>query len=461
MEIRAQVFTYLDGWDGVFFWGNPLPLGGDWAAQVLMADSSQHSTTGVVLAGNGLRAELSGDFQLSRGEIDSGTIESITFYETYSDQNGAESRMAIWSGLKWDVEEVSEFDDVSEFDAFIDTFDFDIELRSVQIPIYGSDNDDSVSVKSKSHMLMANGMGGDDKITGRNANDVIFGGKGNDTLKGGRGDDQISGDEGKDKISGGSGGDNLSGGAGADNIKGGGGADFIDGLSGNDRINGGGGNDDLDGGTGNDRIKGGGGDDVIYVETGKNTMQGGGGDDRIEGGDKADKLFGDAGEDRLSGGDGNDQLDGGAGDDRLDGDAGNDTLAGGGGNDVLFGGDGRDTFDFTGTDNGSDTADIFFQTRALTINPITYEARFEDEVILLDTGSTASFEIIRTETTGLFDDVTQYAGFVFRDANGTQTGVWDMNYTLGYDLSDASQRAEFENFSSAMNAGILDIIDFV
>jgi len=57
----------------------------------------------------------------------------------------------------------------------------------------------------------------------------------------------------------------------------------------------------------------------------------------------------------LEGDDGNDELDGGTGNDSLDGDSGDDVLFDGAGDDIMRGSLGNDVFDFSDTNNGTDT----------------------------------------------------------------------------------------------------------
>jgi Ca2+-binding RTX toxin-like protein len=89
----------------------------------------------------------------------------------------------------------------------------------------------------------AQGLSGDDTITGNGAANALSGGGGNDSMFGGTGQDVIGGDKGSDTIMGDAGADDLSGGTGNDTLRGGGGADILRGGIGADTLTGGNGND--------------------------------------------------------------------------------------------------------------------------------------------------------------------------------------------------------------------------
>jgi len=82
----------------------------------------------------------------------------------------------------------------------------------------------------------ANGLKGNDSITGSSADDTLFGGAGNDTLNGGAGFDLLRGGLGDDVLLGGAGNDTLRGAEGNDTITGGTGQDTIYGGDGADTI---------------------------------------------------------------------------------------------------------------------------------------------------------------------------------------------------------------------------------
>jgi serralysin len=131
-----------------------------------------------------------------------------------------------------------------------------------------------------------------------------------------------------------------------DNITGKANDDFIFGWDGNDRLNGLGGNDTIRGDRGDDKITGGGGDDFLSGGSGKDNLSGSAGNDRLAGDTGNDRLKGQAGNDTLQGGEGKDKLFGNSGKDLLEGGKQKDLLSGGTGNDVLTGGSGGDKFVF-------------------------------------------------------------------------------------------------------------------
>lgn len=176
-------------------------------------------------------------------------------------------------------------------------------------------------------------------------------------------------------------GDRLAGVAGVANLIGGLGGDdrllgkelndSLYGHAGDDRLIGGGGQDVLDGGIGNDVLKGGVGADMLIGDTGDDRLSGGAGADQGFGGAGMDRLYGQSGNDSLRGGEDGDALFGGAGndlvqvdagDDRLAGGSGADTIVGGAGDDLLFGGRGADVFVLNQI-NGDDDVMDFAQGR--------------------------------------------------------------------------------------------------
>lgn len=215
--------------------------------------------------------------------------------------------------------------------------------------IYGEDGhdwadgmagNDLVSGGSGRNTLL--GGAGDDRLIGGDDSDTIRGGAGNDTLEGRDGSDLLEGDAGDDTVFGGGGHDTIYGGDGDDNLFGGDGDDIIEGMAGNDILSGGQGNDTLRGGTGHDFLTGNEGDDSLWGGDGQDRLEGADGNDRLDGEAGNDVLWGGAGHDILYGGSGDDELYGGAGDDRMYGMTGNDRLLGGIGNDSIYGGEGAD-----------------------------------------------------------------------------------------------------------------------
>ncbi len=274
------------------------------------------------------------------------------------------------------------------------------------------------TVKAKVAMvLVLQGTGGNDNMTGFASDDVMNGGDGDDqlygkdgkdTLLGGDGDDQLYGEDDNDILLGGDGDDQLYGEDGNDILLGGDGDDQLYGEDGNDTLRGGAGNDSLDGGAGNDTYEFGSGDgnttinnydtaaertDVLRflgiavsdvtvsrsyndlrltigrpskVITVSNYFEGDGAGgyalNAIEFADgtswdvdtvKAMVLQTTDGNDTIIGYASDDVINGGAGDDRLDGKDGNDTLRGGAGRDYLYGGAGNDTYLFGSGDGNT------------------------------------------------------------------------------------------------------------
>ncbi len=151
--------------------------------------------------------------------------------------------------------------------------------------------------------------------------------------------------------------------------------DEIFGSSGDDRLYGDGGNDKIYAEDGDDRVFGGDGDDIIY---------GGAGNDRIRGDDGNDTLYGEDGDDKLYGGDGNDILNGGEGNDLLDGGYGDDILIAHKGDDTLEGGKGDDTYIW----------------KAGTGHHIAYDARGDNDKLIIDRDSSPKVELIDVEHHG-------------------------------------------------------------
>ena len=126
------------------------------------------------------------------------------------------------------------------------------------LAVYGLDENDSISVNTRTIASYVLGGGG---------NDTLLGGEQRDTFIGGGGHDRIYGDAGDDRLSGLAGNDYLEGGSGQDVLTGGDGADYLVGNSGMDRFYGDGGNDTLIAkDLGYDILHGGDGDDLATYD---------------------------------------------------------------------------------------------------------------------------------------------------------------------------------------------------
>ncbi|MGV0759544.1 calcium-binding protein [Tistrella mobilis] len=175
--------------------------------------------------------------------------------------------------------------------------------------LIGSAFDDVLTLGNTRDGNFAEGLGGDDALTGSSTDDLLDGGAGEDTLAGGDGDDL------------------LIGGAGGDVIDGGDGFDTVSYAGATNRIN----VDISSGGAGVSPLDDATGDSFTSIEAIIGSAYG----DRIAGGTQSDRLDGADGDDEIEGGDGNDTIIGGAGDDLLAGGAGADTISGGDGNDTI------------------------------------------------------------------------------------------------------------------------------
>ncbi|MGB7161340.1 MAG: calcium-binding protein [Tepidisphaeraceae bacterium] len=136
-----------------------------------------------------------------------------------------------------------------------------------RIVVYGLDDDDTITLNTRSIPTYALGGGGNDTLTGGDQPDNLVGGGGKDSISGGGGDDRLSG---------------L------------GGNDYLLGGGGKDRLLGGDGNDVLIGNTGADRFYGEAGNDVLYAKDGyADALFGGEGDDQatFDPTDLLDELF--------------------------------------------------------------------------------------------------------------------------------------------------------------------------
>lgn len=153
-----------------------------------------------------------------------------------------------------------------------------IQFSDDLLYVYGSRNDDQISIASEDQRLLIvfNGVQIDNSIEGLRAA-WIWGGTGNDTLGfsgfalpvvvfGGDGDDEILGTPADDELHGGSGIDTISGLAGEESLYGGEDGDSLYGGTGNDLLIGRAGADLLDGGEGEDGYALDGDDILVDVE---------------------------------------------------------------------------------------------------------------------------------------------------------------------------------------------------
>lgn len=146
----------------------------------------------------------------------------------------------------------------------------------------GTNGDDALYAATLETPIIAQGLGGNDTISGGYGDDFIDGGDGNDSLNGRWGKDTLVGGAGQDVIFGGEHADTIEGGSGADDITAGSGHDFVTGGMGNDILRGGPGDDILQGGQGSDDVRGGSDDDLLFghvIDDGND-----GDDDTLDGG---------------------------------------------------------------------------------------------------------------------------------------------------------------------------------
>lgn len=250
------------------------------------------------------------------------------------------------------------------------TESFTLTLSSPQNAAIGSSTatitilNDDVAISGGAGADTLNGTSGDDFMLGLGGDDRIYGRQGKDSINGGSGHDYISGQEDVDEIHGGTGNDSLYGGAGIDTIYGEDGDDRVYGGDSGDQLFGQAGADRLYGEAGDDVLTAGDGADLLYGREGDDILYGDAGLDKLYGGDGGDQLYGGADMDYLYGETGNDQIYGGTGNDHLYGAEGDDVLFGEGGNDFLFAGTGHDVLRGDG-DNATPGQDIFYFDQAL------------------------------------------------------------------------------------------------
>jgi Ca2+-binding RTX toxin-like protein len=131
--------------------------------------------------------------------------------------------------------------------------------------VLGGDGSDVILASPSGERLEADGMSGDDTMTGGSGNDLLFGGDGNDTLAGNDGADNLIGNSGDDHVSGGPGNDHVSGA----------------------RLGGGGAGDErfpsffVTSDPGVDDVAGGAGDDYVVDSVSDETLAGGDGADTL------------------------------------------------------------------------------------------------------------------------------------------------------------------------------------
>ena len=225
----------------------------DSGAQLSIASFNAVSTLGAAIS-------LNSNGTLKYDPLGSDTIQAMqngetlsdTFTYTATDEHGATSTATV-------TVELSGGDDYIYGTPLNDEFD-------------GTDNADTIV-----------GLGGRDKIDGRDGDDIIYGDfvveapdgtdlsnldNFKDDIKGGKGDDTLYGGIGDDKLNGQGNNDTLFGGDGNDNLKGGKGDDILVGGAGADKLEGGGGKDTF---LYNSLSEG--GDTVKNFETGKDTFK--------------------------------------------------------------------------------------------------------------------------------------------------------------------------------------------
>ena len=310
-----------------------------------------------------------------------------------------------------------------------------IETLLPTLPIYGTDNAETINGSNAGETIYAGG--GHDTVNGNNGADTLYGGAGDDVLNGGDGNDILDGGTGNDMLNGGYGNDvyRLMLNGGKDTIIDNYGANIIeidanvsadeieitraltsvkialpDGssftmtksasesedvyhletirfLNGTDAdinfinrlamepLHGTLNDETLSGAAGNDTLYGKAGHDTLNGNNGSDTLYGGSGNDTLNGGNGDDTLYGEEGNDTLNGGDGDDTLAGGADDDNLYGGYGNDTY--------LFGfGDGHDYID-------DDSGENIIKLKAdVSLSDVTFERIGNDFQVRLSDGST-------------------------------------------------------------------------
>jgi Ca2+-binding RTX toxin-like protein len=209
--------------------------------------------------------------------------------------------------------------------------------------------------------FLADGLSGNDKITGSVGSDDLYGFEGNDLINGGGLSDFINGGGGNDTVLGGTGDDVLVGEDGDDLLDGGAGADNMTGGLGNDVYIVDNVNDTVVDGDGIDTVKSsvtfGVGvviDNITLTGTKVIDALGNSLNNVLTGNSAANFIDGLGGNDTLLGGGGNDVLAGESGHDFLDGGAGKDTMKGSSGDDIYVVDSAGDVVDEEDSDDAAD-----------------------------------------------------------------------------------------------------------
>ncbi len=217
----------------------------------------------------------------------------------------------------------------------------------LEIQIEARAGNDSVSLGAGVGYAIIHGGEGDDTLTGSAGRDALYGDNGNDVLRGNAAGDLLDGGAGDDTLEGQDGDDTLQGGIGDDVLNAGPGVDAVSYLDRSDNVSifldaedgTSGAEGESDTLTGFEQAIGGAGDDLIVGNVDANFLIGLAGDDTLSGGDGKDTLLGNDGADELRGGNDNDTLIALSG---LFSDTTPDRLFGGGGIDIALADDDDD-----------------------------------------------------------------------------------------------------------------------
>jgi Ca2+-binding RTX toxin-like protein len=195
--------------------------------------------------------------------------------------------------------------------------------------------------------------------------------------------------------------------------------------------------------------------ETIEGTSGGDLIQGFGGNDTLSGGFGADTLQGGDGNDTLRGGQDNDLLEGGAGDDILDGDTGNDEIRGGEGNDIVYASSGRDSVYGEG---GND--EIFLHTL-----PMLVDGGEGDDRITLMGSSDSAQGLVATIRGGAGNDSfhswnTGLATLVVDMGSGNDIVFLPYNRNATLTLGADSDRVTVSPAYWSTPMGVVDVLDF-
>ncbi len=329
--------------------------------------------------------------------------------------------------------------------------------------------------------LQADGLAGNDTLTGGSGNDSLIGGADNDSLVGGLGNDALTGGDGADTLLGGDGADTLIGGAGFDDVQGGAGADTVDHRSAalasgalvidlaNTTLGSGQGTGDAAGDVIDDAVEavlghatasttffgrdtavaesmtGGSGNDTFWGSAGADTLDGGGGTDTVDysqstavtidlslttqantGGQAAGDVLRNV--EHIVGSAQGDSIRVGSVGTRVEGGAGNDTLTGGSGNDTLVAGDGNDSLSGSG---GNDVIDLRTGNTGLS-GDHAEGGGGDDTVIVAQTLASGSFTLYGGTSAG---------------GSGSDTLLFHASASGALNLANVFSDATYEHFS--------------